>query len=82
MVTEPRASASGNEKSFFSGFLVRWSAAGVMLAEWIYRAITQTLGETEPEWHGAVAAMLLPVDSHTPGDLFGRELVKLQNNFL
>jgi hypothetical protein len=51
-----------------------WAAAGAMLAEWIYRgitsgfygAITQTLGETEPEWHGAVAAMLLlPVISHS-----------------
>jgi hypothetical protein len=52
-----------------------WRAAtGAMLAEWIYRAltsgfygaITQTLGETEPEWQGAVAAMiLLPVSSHS-----------------
>jgi hypothetical protein len=45
-----------------------------MPAEWIYRAvtsgfygaITQTLGETEPEWHGAMAAMiLLPISSHS-----------------
>ena len=51
-----------------------WAAAGAMLAEWVYRAvtsgfygaITQTLGETAPEWHGAVAAMiLLPVLSHS-----------------
>lgn len=51
-----------------------WAATGAMLAEWIYRAITsgfygaitQTLGETEPEWHGAVAAMLLlPFVSHS-----------------
>ncbi len=52
-----------------------WRAAvGAMLAEWLYRAftsgfygaVTQTLGETEPEWHGAVAAMiLLPLSSHS-----------------
>jgi hypothetical protein len=52
-----------------------WKAAvGAMLAEWLYRAmtsgfygaITQTLGETEPEWHGALAAMiLLPISSHS-----------------
>src|SRR5579862_3532071 len=52
-----------------------WSAAlGAMFAEWIFRAltsgfygaITQTLGETEPEWHGALAAVtLLPVMSHS-----------------
>jgi hypothetical protein len=50
------------------------AAAGAMLAEWLYRAltsgfygaITQTLGEAEPEWHGAVAAMiLLPISSHS-----------------
>jgi hypothetical protein len=50
------------------------AAASAMLAEWLYRAltsgfygaITQTLGETEPEWHGAIAAMiLLPVSSHS-----------------
>ena len=42
-----------------------WRAAvGAMLAEWIYRAltsgfygaITQVLGEAEPEWQGALAA--------------------------
>jgi hypothetical protein len=52
-----------------------WRAAvGAMLAEWCYRAltsgfygaITQVLGEAEPEWQGAVAAMvLLPLSSHT-----------------
>ncbi len=52
-----------------------WRAAvGAMLAEWIYRAITsgfygaitQVLGEAEPEWQGALAAMvLLPLSSHT-----------------
>lgn len=52
-----------------------WRAAvGAMLAEWAFRAatsgfygaITQTLGEVEPEWHGTVAAMvLLPVFSHS-----------------
>jgi hypothetical protein len=52
-----------------------WQAAlGAMLAEWSYRALTsgfygamtQTLGETEPEWQGAVAAMvLLPLSSHS-----------------
>jgi len=52
-----------------------WRAAvGAMLVEWMYRAltsgfygaITQTLGETEPEWQGAVAAMvLLPLFSHS-----------------
>jgi len=52
-----------------------WHAAvGAMLAEWCYRALTsgfygamtQTLGEIEPEWHGAVAAMiLLPLSSHS-----------------
>jgi hypothetical protein len=49
-------------------------AMGAMFAEWLYRAvtsgfygaITQTLGEAEPEWHGALAAMiLLPVTSHS-----------------
>lgn len=52
-----------------------WHAAiGAMLAEWTYRALTsgfygamtQTLGETEPEWQGALAAMvLLPLSSHS-----------------
>lgn len=52
-----------------------WRAAvGAMLAEWCYRAVTsgfygamtQTLAETEPEWHGAVAAIvLLPLSSHS-----------------
>jgi hypothetical protein len=50
------------------------AAAGAMFAEWLYRAvtsgfygaITQRLGETEPEWHGAVAAViLLPLLSHS-----------------
>jgi len=52
-----------------------WRAAvGAMLAEWIYRAITsgfygaitQVFGKVEPEWEGALAAMiLLPLFSHT-----------------
>ncbi len=51
-----------------------WAATGAMLAEWVYRAVTsgfygsvtQTLGETEPEWHGALAAMVsLPIISHS-----------------
>jgi hypothetical protein len=52
-----------------------WRAAlGAMLAEWLFRgltsgfygALTQTLGEVEPGWHGSVAAMvLLPVVSHS-----------------
>ena len=52
-----------------------WHAAvGAMLAEWTYRALTsgfygamtQTLGEAEPEWQGATAAMiLLPLSSHS-----------------
>lgn len=52
-----------------------WRAAvGAMLAEWIYRAITsgfygaitQVLGQTEPEWQGALAAMIvLPLSSHS-----------------
>lgn len=52
-----------------------WRAAvGAMLAEWTYRAltsgfygaITQVLGEAEPEWQAAVAAMvILPLSSHT-----------------
>lgn len=50
------------------------AAAGAMLAEWTYRAVTsgfygavtQSLGEVEPEWHGAMAAMiLLPLSSHS-----------------
>jgi hypothetical protein len=50
------------------------AAAGAMLAEWVYRAmtsgfygaITQTLGEADPEWQGAIAAMiLLPITSHS-----------------
>ena len=45
-----------------------------MVAEWTYRALTsgfygamtKTLSETEPEWQGAVAAMiLLPLSSHS-----------------
>jgi hypothetical protein len=45
-----------------------WRAAvGAMLAEWIYRAITsgfygaitQVFGKVEPEWEGALAAMIL-----------------------
>lgn len=60
---------------FIANLTAGWRAAtGAMLAEWIYRAatsgfygaITQTLGEAEPEWHGAAAAMiLLPVLSHS-----------------
>lgn len=51
-----------------------WAAASAMFAEWTYRAatsgfygsITQALGETEPEWHGAAAAMImLPAASHS-----------------
>lgn len=52
-----------------------WHAAlGAMLAEWTYRvftsgfygAITQALGEVEPEWQGAIAAMVvLPIASHS-----------------
>src|SRR5580658_5592451 len=52
-----------------------WRAAvGAMLAEWLFRAltsgfygtVTQALGEAEPEWHGAVAAMIsLPIVSHS-----------------
>jgi hypothetical protein len=52
-----------------------WRAAvGAMLAEWCYRvvtsgfygAMTQRLSETEPEWQGAAAAMiLLPLSSHS-----------------
>jgi hypothetical protein len=52
-----------------------WRAAvGAMLAEWCYRALTsgfygamtQSLAETEPEWQGAAAAMiLLPLFSHS-----------------
>jgi hypothetical protein len=52
-----------------------WRAAvGAMLAEWTYRALTsgfygamtQQLGKVEPEWEGAVAAMvLLPLTSHS-----------------
>lgn len=50
------------------------AAAGAMLAEWLYRAltsgfygaITQRLGETEPAWQGATAAIvLLPLCSHS-----------------
>lgn len=45
-----------------------------MLAEWVFRAatsgfygaITQTLGEVEPEWQGMAGAMvLLPLVSHS-----------------
>lgn len=60
---------------FLANLKSGWRAAtGAMLAEWIYRgitsgfygAITQGLGETEPEWQGAMAAMiLLPVMSHS-----------------
>jgi hypothetical protein len=52
-----------------------WHAAlGAMVAEWTFRALTsgfygamtQTLGETEPEWQGAAAAIiLLPLSSHS-----------------
>ena len=60
---------------FFANLAAGWQqATGAMFAEWLYRAVTsgfygaatQTLGETEPEWHGALAAMiLLPVTSHS-----------------
>ena len=60
---------------FFANLAAGWrQATGAMLAEWLYRAITsgfygaitQTLGEAEPEWQGALAAMiLLPVSSHS-----------------
>jgi hypothetical protein len=60
---------------FFANLGAGWrQATGAMFAEWLYRAvtsgfygaITQTLGEAEPEWHGALAAMiLLPVTSHS-----------------
>lgn len=49
------------------------AALGAMLAEYCYRAltsgfygaITQTLGESEPEWQAALAAsVLLPLSSH------------------
>jgi hypothetical protein len=59
----------------FANLTAGWRAAvGAMLAEWIFRAatsgfygaITQVLGEIEPEWHGALAATLvLPVVSHS-----------------
>ena len=52
-----------------------WRAAvGAMLAEWTYRAftsgfygaMTQMLGEVEPAWQAAIAAMiLLPLSSHS-----------------
>jgi len=52
-----------------------WHAAvAAMLVEWSYRAftsgfygaITQVLGEAEPEWQGALAAMIvLPAVSHS-----------------
>lgn len=52
-----------------------WHAAvGAMLAEWLYRAITsgfygaitQALGEAQPEWQAALAAVvILPLSSHT-----------------
>jgi hypothetical protein len=52
-----------------------WRAAsGAMFAEWVYRAftsgffgaVTQTLGEAEPEWLAAGSAMvLLPLSSHS-----------------
>jgi len=50
------------------------AAAGAMLAEWLFRActsgfygaITQKLGEVEPEWEGMAGAMvLLPILSHS-----------------
>jgi hypothetical protein len=49
-------------------------AVGAMLAEWLYRAITsgfygaitQMLGEAEPEWQAAMAAIVvLPLSSHS-----------------
>ena len=50
------------------------AAAGAMLAEWLFRAatsgyygaITQALGEVEPEWQAIAGAMvLLPLLSHS-----------------
>ncbi len=59
----------------FANLASGWRAAvGAMTAEWCYRAltsgfyggITQSLGEIEPEWKGAVAAMVvLPLSSHS-----------------
>jgi hypothetical protein len=60
---------------FFANLTAGWRAAtGAMLAEWVYRGITsgfygamsQKFGQVEPEWQGAVAAMiLLPLSAHT-----------------
>lgn len=60
---------------FFANLAAGWHAAlGAMGAEYLYRAITsgfygaitQHLGEVEPEWEGAVCAMiLLPLLSHS-----------------
>jgi len=59
---------------FLANLRSGWTAAtGAMLAEWTYRAVTsgfygamtQTLGEAEPEWQATLAAMVvLPVSSH------------------
>lgn len=60
---------------FFANLQSGWRAAlGAMAAEYLFRtltsgfygAITQQLSEVEPEWHGALCAMiLLPVFSHS-----------------
>ena len=60
---------------FFANIGSGWHAAlGAMSAEYLYRAITsgfygaitQHLGEVEPEWEGAVCAMIvLPLASHS-----------------
>ncbi len=59
---------------FFANIKSGWQAAsGAMLAEWTYRAftsgfygaMTQTIGEAEPEWQATLAAMVvLPLTSH------------------
>lgn len=60
---------------FFANFRSGWHAAvGAMVAEYSYRAITsgfcgaltQHFSEVDPEWQGAVCAMiLLPLSSHS-----------------
>ncbi len=59
---------------FFANIKSGWQAAsGAMLAEWTYRAftsgfygaMTQTIGEAEPEWQATIAALVvLPLSSH------------------
>jgi hypothetical protein len=63
------------DKHVLANLRAGWRAAvGAMLAEWIYRAVTsgfygamtQVLGEAEPAWQGAIAAIiLLPLSSHS-----------------